>query len=342
MQKGTDMMMLAEKIILLRKKKGWSQEQLAEQLGISRQSVSKWESGTSVPDLDKIIRMSEIFGVSTDYLLKEGMEEQSATFDQESVQADNYREDTMNMRCVSMDEAEVYLDLVKNVSKRIALGVSLCIFSPISLIILGGISEFNNAMISENMAGGLGMVILFLLVAVGVAILILDGLKLSKYEYLEKEILSLKYDTIHTVRSEQENYESKFRTGMAVGVMLCIVGLIPLFGAVAFSAAEFVYVCAIGLLLVFIGCGVFVIITVSSVHEAYQKLLQEGDYTPAMKAVNKKTSFFPRIYWCTATAIYLGWSFLTNEWWRTWIVWPVAGVLFAAVNGIVHGIAKER
>ena len=61
-------MILADKIILLRKKMGWSQEQLAEQLDISRQSVSKWESGASNPDLDKIVKLSKLLGVSTDYL----------------------------------------------------------------------------------------------------------------------------------------------------------------------------------------------------------------------------------------------------------------------------------
>ncbi|MBR2504019.1 MAG: helix-turn-helix transcriptional regulator, partial [Oscillospiraceae bacterium] len=61
-------MILADKIILMRKQQGWNQEQLAEQLGVSRQAVSKWESGLSIPDLDKIIKMSNIFGVPTDYL----------------------------------------------------------------------------------------------------------------------------------------------------------------------------------------------------------------------------------------------------------------------------------
>ena len=64
-------MNLAEKIMTLRKKRGWSQEELAMQLNISRQSVSKWESGASIPDLDKILKLSEIFDVTTDYLLKE-------------------------------------------------------------------------------------------------------------------------------------------------------------------------------------------------------------------------------------------------------------------------------
>lgn len=62
---------LAEKVQCLRKTKGMSQEQLAELLGVSRQSVSKWESGQSVPEVDKIVQMSEIFNVTTDYILKD-------------------------------------------------------------------------------------------------------------------------------------------------------------------------------------------------------------------------------------------------------------------------------
>ena len=68
-------MILADKIITLRKKNGLSQEELAEKMNVSRQSVSKWESAQSVPDLNKVIMLSEIFGVSTDYLLKDRSEE---------------------------------------------------------------------------------------------------------------------------------------------------------------------------------------------------------------------------------------------------------------------------
>ena len=68
--------MLSEKIINLRKSRGWSQEELAERLDVSRQSVSKWESGVSNPELDKIVAMSTLFGVSTDYLLKDSATEE--------------------------------------------------------------------------------------------------------------------------------------------------------------------------------------------------------------------------------------------------------------------------
>ena len=59
-------MIFADKLILLRKKAGWSQEELADQMNVTRQSVSKWEGAQSVPDLEKMIRLSKLFGVSTD------------------------------------------------------------------------------------------------------------------------------------------------------------------------------------------------------------------------------------------------------------------------------------
>ena len=63
-------MTIADRIQTLRKSKGMSQEQLADAAGVSRQAVSKWESEQSIPDLDKIVVLSEIFDVTTDYLLK--------------------------------------------------------------------------------------------------------------------------------------------------------------------------------------------------------------------------------------------------------------------------------
>ena len=69
-------MILADKITALRKKAGWSQEELAEQLGVTRQSVSKWEGAKSVPDMDKVVQMSRLFGVTTDFLLKDELSEE--------------------------------------------------------------------------------------------------------------------------------------------------------------------------------------------------------------------------------------------------------------------------
>ena len=72
-------MTFSEKLMDLRRKEGLSQEQLADKLGVTRQSVSKWESGTAMPELQKLIAISELFAVSLDYLVKENGTEETRT-----------------------------------------------------------------------------------------------------------------------------------------------------------------------------------------------------------------------------------------------------------------------
>ena len=72
-------MILADKIIRLRKKNGWSQEELAEKMQVSRQAVSKWEGAQTIPDLKKILMLGNLFCVTTDYLLKDEIEDEEFT-----------------------------------------------------------------------------------------------------------------------------------------------------------------------------------------------------------------------------------------------------------------------
>ncbi len=76
--------MLSEKLYQLRKKSGLSQEQLAEQLNVSRQAISKWESGSAFPESEKLIIISNYFGVSVDYLLKDDIEDDAKTANNEA------------------------------------------------------------------------------------------------------------------------------------------------------------------------------------------------------------------------------------------------------------------
>ena len=97
-------MIMADKIIENRKKNGWSQEELADKLGVSRQSVSKWESAQSVPDMKRILQLSEVFGVTTDYLLKDDIE---AASPMELAPVEGELEDAA--RSVSVEEANAFL-----------------------------------------------------------------------------------------------------------------------------------------------------------------------------------------------------------------------------------------
>ena len=123
-------MILADKITEERKKNGWSQEELANQLGVSRQAVSKWESAGAVPDLQRILQMSELFCVSTDYLLKDEMKAENITYHEST---ESYAE---TLKKVTMENANEFLDMKRNGSKVMANATSMCISSPILLICL--------------------------------------------------------------------------------------------------------------------------------------------------------------------------------------------------------------
>jgi hypothetical protein len=82
--------------------------------------------------------------------------------------------------------------------------------------------------------------------------------------------------------------------------------------------------------------GVRLIVQACVRQGGFDRLLEEGDYT----RLNKRISRYDAIYWCLVTALYLAVSFLTMRWDRTWIVWPVAGVLFAVYREIVKMLVK--
>jgi len=115
-------MAFSEKLYDLRKKGGLSQEQLAEQLGVSRQAVSKWESGKAIPESDTLVSISEYFHVTLDYLMKEN---DIADLESEPVVS-------MNNEMPSTDSGKV---------KRI-LGIIICISGIVFLIIWGLVSVF--------------------------------------------------------------------------------------------------------------------------------------------------------------------------------------------------------
>ncbi len=91
-----------------------------------------------------------------------------------------------------------------------------------------------------------------------------------------------------------------------------------------------------------ISVAVFFFVTSGMIWDSYEKLLQVGDYTPEEKETNRKIDFFPGVYWCIVTAIFLGISFYYNSWERSWIVWPVAGVLFVALLGVAKAVVKKK
>ena len=329
-------MILADKIIALRKKQGWSQEQLADRLGVSRQSVSKWESAQSVPDMNRILQLSEIFGVTTDYLLKDSMENPQASPSSDSPDDPAFSDSGETLTPVSMETANTYLTLKEQSALASSFGIMLCILSPVILILLAGLTQYPDATrfpLSETQAGVIGLIVLLAFVAAAVVIFLTFGMKLSKYQFIEKESIDTAYGVSGMVQEKMERFEPVYRRNMILGIMLCILSAIPMFLCTlreddGLSVVSF----GVPLLLVLVAFGVWRITLVSSIRGSFQALLEEGDYSRENKKVTQR---FGSVYWTIATALYLLISFLTGRWDMTWIVWPVAGILYGAAASVL-------
>lgn len=326
-------MILADKISTLRKKNGWSQEELAEKLNVTRQAVSKWEGAQTVPDLDKILQMSRIFGVSTDYLIKDEIETEEYV--------DGNAEENKTYR-VSLEEANRFLENNRKHAKSTAFATFLCIISPICLILLGGFSQLSNSFISENAAGGIGLCVLFLLIAAAVAIFISGEMKMKEFEFLEKNVdFSTEYGVTGLAGEGKKQYADVHTRFTVIGTVICILGVVPLFLAMAFSENDIVAVMSVSILLLIEAIGVSFLIISGIINTGFEKLLCEGDYTKEEKKKNKTMAAISTAYWLAATAIFLAYSFITDDWKQSWIIWAVAGVLYGAVASIVRACTSK-
>lgn len=324
-------MILADKIIRLRKKKGWSQEELADKMNVSRQAVSKWEAAQTTPDLEKILQLGNLFGVTTDYLLKDEL------VDEEFVEG----VDETPIRKISLAEANDYLEQRKNASVQIAIATLLCIISPILIFLLLAFSECTSIPITENLAVGIGMVALFSLVAIAVVIYIRVGFKNAPHEFLEKEPFETEYGVTGLAREKQKTYRNTYIKYNIFGTCACILSPVPLICA-ALSGKGLLVMIMLCVTLLTVAIGVMFFIVAGVRWASMQKLLKEGEFSEKGKQKNKIIEAIGTVYWLLATAIYLGWSFLTSNWHITWVIWPIAGVLFAVVELVCNLVIDKQ
>lgn len=326
-------MILADKIILLRKKNGLSQEELAEKMGVSRQSVSKWEGAQSIPELEKILQLSRLFGVTTDYLLKDEIEAEENCSDSC---------DEISLRKVTLEEANVYLNERKRASFKIALATFLCIISPLTLVILGAATEIPRLGISENVMGVVGITTLFAFILASVPIFIHCSFKNTPFEFLDKKgSFELGYGTKGMVAERKAKFQNTYHRWNIIATCICIFSPIPLItSAFANNDMLSVIMFAVTVIIAGIGAGAFIIVGIQM--GSMDKLLCEGDYTPEKKEKNGLAEAVSTAYWGIITATFFVWSFLSNDWHLSWIVFAVGGILFPAVLSLCNLLTKNN
>ena len=233
---------------------------------------------------------------------------------------------------VSMEEANTYMDEKKKTAPKLANATTLCILSPIPLFL---VSTFN-----DGLAIGIACATLLGMVALAVFIFIKTGIKLSPLQYLEQEPFETEYGVTGLVKEKNQSFQAHYSYSLACGVVLCILSVIPLIIEGCMEASDYVCTLCLVALLILVSVGVNILVRVCTIKSSYDTLLQEGDFTKKEKLAKKKTETFTGAYWCLVTAIYLGWSLWTKQWNITYIVWPVAAVLYAAMYGIVKVVMK--
>lgn len=261
--------------------------------------------------------------MSTDYLLKDEIEKEKI-----DISCDT---DCVFHR-VSMEEANAYMNEKKKAAPMLANATTLCILSPLPLFL---VSTFNN-----GLAIAVACTILLGMVALAVFIFVKTGIKLSPLQYLEQEPFETEYGVTGLVKEKNQSYQEHYSYFLACGVVLCILSVVPLIIAGCMEASDYACTLCLAVLLILVSVGVNILIRVSTIKSSYDTLLQEGDFTKKEKLAKKKTETFTGAYWCLVTAIYLGWSLWTKQWDVTYMIWPVAAVLYAAMYGIVRMVMK--
>lgn len=325
-------MILADKIILMRKKNGWSQEELADKMDVSRQAVSKWESAATVPSLEKILQLSALFGVTSDYLLKDEIEDNTTVME----------ESLSDIKRVSLDEAERYVAQKKRSAYLIAIATFLCIISPITLIIMEAAAQMPEAILSETLALSVGLIALFFFILCAVPVYVYCGFKNAPYEFLEKSIpFELDYGVQKIIKEKKEGFKRFYTVSNITAVCICVFSPLPLLLS-AFSENDLLIALMLATTMLIAGTGVFIFIVAGVQNASIKKLLKEGEYTLSEKKKRKTCEPIVIIYWIILIAVYLTWSFLTNAWYISWLVFAIGGILFPALMAIIRLILDRH
>jgi len=320
-------MILADKIINERKKNGWSQEELADMLSVSRQSVSKWEGAQAVPDLNRIIQMAELFGVTTDYLLKDEIEDPGNSVSDSA-------DESQSLRKVSLEDASRYINTVAKNTPSAIVATVLFVLCAAPLILLAGLSvSFENIM-SQNTAVLIGLITLFVAIAVGVLLWIMIESREKEFEFLKKEDFETLYGVSGMVKEKKTLFDKKRTILNSIAVMLFILSPVGVITAALTGSSNMAIILCVDLILIMVAVGVGILLYTSRIGGSYDLLLGEGKLSKSERRINKKMDAFNGIYWCLVVAGFMFAGLGFGKWNLAGVIFPIAGVLYAAVYGI--------
>ena len=232
---------------------------------------------------------------------------------------------------ISRKDAEAYLQHEAAWAPAVARGVTLCILSPVLLILLAGLSAEGILPVSELLAGGIGTVVLLIIVAAAVTLFIRYSMEQHGFEFIQNDRFELAGGVEQVIREKKASVLGNCTNKMTAGVVICILSSVPLLAA-AFTEKDLLLILSLVFLLCAVAAGVNLLVRAGIVWDSYSRLLRDGDYSSRLHG--SLTDKIGGFYWPLITALYLLWSFTSGKWEVTWIVWPAAALVFSAIAAI--------
>ena len=236
-------------------------------------------------------------------------------------------------RVITLDTARDFIDNRTSASYKVGIGVVLAICSPVLLIVL---SNYEREEFFGIYNGGmaLGLIVLLSMVAMAVGLFIMSGVHYGRYDFDKDGNFILDSQAESYVRIEEDRNRMMKAVKITIGVVLCIISAIPLLILGVLEVRESILILGVVLMVIIVSAAVFLFISAGMKQSAYDVLLKKGEYTDEARRKNRKAEVIGSVYWPIIVLIYLYWSFTTGNWGFTWIIWPLAGLLFAAVVGL--------
>lgn len=297
-------MSISENLQILRKSKNMSQEELAEKLNVSRQAVSKWESGSGYPETEKIISICEIFDCSMDELVKGKI-------------ANDIKEEKSN-----------YDSVMTSTAKGIAIGVGITILGAAVMMTIMGLLQ------GHDQSHLLGVIAVLVAVIFAVPMFIVFGTKEDNFKKKNPKVAN-----VYT-EEEIEKGNSKYTVILACGISTILLGVIAMFVLMGLKVFGEESTLPVAVLLYFVAVGVTTLVYSGKMKEKFDIEAYNKQNTEEAKAESNKIGKICGVIMLIATAIFLVLGLGFGFWSFNWIVFPIGGILCGIVATILEKESK--
>lgn len=297
-------MSISENLQILRKTKNMSQEELAEKLNVSRQAVSKWESGSGYPETEKIISICEIFDCSMDELVKGKI-------------ANDLKEEKSN-----------YDSVMTSTARGIAIGVGITILGAAVMMTIMGLLQ------GHDQSHLLGVIAVLVAVIFAVPMFIVFGTKEDNFKKKNPKVAN-----VYT-EEEIEKGNSKYTVILACGISTILLGVIAMFVLMGLKVFGEASTLPVAVLLYFVAVGVTTLVYSGKMKEKFDIEAYNKQNTEEAKAESNKIGKICGVIMLIATAIFLVLGLGFGFWSFNWIVFPIGGILCGIVATILEKESK--